>query len=278
MDEAWKKARLDELWDSYLPTSADEGANESRSIRAIEAIASARGDWEAARAQHDIVGAIVATSRARMLWQLLSIEIGGWIAEDDVGNTALERASLLGSRFELKGNLTSHSEAGPHPHRPAVDPVPVLLPRWVLTELRTALAALDEGETHDIVRPIATGRHGNAWSQDQMRAGALEHVAFLHGQGQTKKIAQQRVAAQMNVPATTLRDWERDILLRGGCEAAFEAGKLKIIFDDNPNYAEGDGKSVDSSALARLVQFRSGPSLADFGKAYREKFGDRHNP
>lgn len=278
MDEAWKKARLDELWESYLPALADEGANEPRAIRAIEAIASARRDWEAAQAQQDIVGVVMATGRARMLWQLLSIEVGDWIADDRLGLSPLQPGSLLGSRYELADNLARHSESGPHPHRPAVDPVPVLLPRWVLIELRAALAALDEGETLDIVRPVASGRHGSAWSQDLMRATALQHVAFLHGQGQTKKVAQQRVAARMNIPATTLRDWERDEALKSGCEVAYEAGKLKNILDDDPKYAEGDGNSVDSGVLARLIQFRSDPSLAEFGRAYREKFGDRHNP
>jgi hypothetical protein len=221
---------------------------------------------------------MLATSKARMIWQLLSLEVGDWIVDDRPWMLGIQPDVAEPSRNTLRWNLEGQSEGGPHPHRPAVDPVPVLLPRRLLIELRTALAALDEGETHDIVRPAVTGRHDDAWTWDQMRATALEHVAFLHGQGLTKQIARQRVAARMDIPPNSLRDWERTPQLMLNYATAFDAGNLKTILDDNPKHAEGDGKTVDSGALARLHQFRSDPPLADFGQTYKERFGRRHNP
>ena len=280
MDEIWKQARLDELWEAYLPLPAgtDVAANEPRSIRAVEALRQKRDEYDRAKASQDIAGAILATSKAKVIWQLLTLEIGDWLIDKGFGNSVLAPDELLPSRFILTQQLDLQSELGPHPHRPAIDPVPVLLPRWVLIELRSALAALDVGEVHDLVKPTPSGRHGDAWSWDQMRALAVEHVAYLRGQGLNKQIARSRVAAAMKIPANSLRDWESNQELIRDTEDALEAGKLKVILDDNPRYAEGDGNSVDTAALARLIKFKSGPSLADFGRAYRETHGRRHNP
>jgi len=283
MDEAWKKARLDELWDAYVLKVPDVDAPaeaQDRILLAVEMLHMLRTLYDEAAQADDEDRAMHTAARGRMVWQLISLEFGDWL----IDGSGLSRRLTLAEGWEehervaLKYILAIHAELGPHPHRPALDPTPVLIPRWLLQKLAGALEALEEGETHDIVRPVARGRHGDAWSKDRMRAGAVEHVAYLHGQGFTKEIAQQRVAGRMGIPPTTLRDWERDEAIKGGCEAAYAAGKLKIIFDDDPEYAEGDGNSVDSGALARLIQFRSEPSLAEFGRAYREKFGGRHNP
>jgi hypothetical protein len=283
MDEAWKKARLSELWDAYVLKVPDVDLSDraqDRVVLAVEMLRMLRTLYEEAEQAGDEDRAMHAAARGRMVWQLLSLEFGDWLLDGAGLSRSLTQAEGWDGqeRAALKFILLIHEELGPHPHRPAVDPVPVLLPRLLLQNLAGALEALDDGEVQDVVRPAVAGRHGNAWSWDRMRAGALEHVAFLHGQGQTKKVAQQRVAARMGIPATTLRDWERDGAIKGGYEAAFEAGKLKIIFEDEPKYAEGDGRTVDSSALARLHRFKSELSLADFGQAYKAKFGSRHNP
>ncbi len=283
MDEAWKKARLDELWDAYIlkvPGVVAPVGAQDRVLQAVEMLRMLRSLYDEAVSAGDEDKAVHTTARARVVWQLLSLEFGDWLINGAGLSRRLTQAQGWEGheRIALKFILTMHEELGPHPHRPAVDPTPVMMPRWLLQKLGGALGALDEGETHDIVRPVASGRHGNAWSQDRMRAAALEHVAFLHGQGHTKKIAQQRVAARMGVPPATLRDWERDEALRDGYDVAFQAGELKTILDDDPKYAEGDGNSIDSGVLARLVQFRTNPSLADFGQAYRDEFGQRHNP
>jgi hypothetical protein len=283
MDEAWKMARRDELWDAYVhkvPEIDLPAGTQDRALQAVEMLRLLHSVYNDAFDANDVDLAMHTAARGRVVWQLLTYEFGDWLLDGPLPNISVAQPEEWEGfeRVALQYILRIHEELGPHPHRPALDPVSVQIPRWLLQKLAGALEALGDGEVQDMVRPTVAGRHGNAWSWDRMRSGALEHVAFLQGQGQTKKVAQQRVAARMGIPPTTLRDWERDDGLRNGCEAAYEAGKLKIIFEDDPKYAESDGRSVDSSALARLVKFRSEPSLADFAAAYREKFGRRHNP
>ncbi|MCJ2111927.1 hypothetical protein MKK64_12045 [Methylobacterium sp. E-025] len=283
MDEAWKKARRNELWDAYVlkvPDVDPPAGAPDRTMQAVAMLRTLRLLHEEAVNANDKDQATHTAARGRMVLQLLTLEFGEWLLDAFELSRRLTHASDWEEceRVALSFLLQIHEELGPHPHRPSIDPVSILVPRWLLRKLAGALEALNDGEVQGMLRPSVVGRHGDAWSWDKMRAGALDHVAFLHGQGQTKKMAQQRVAARMNIPAATLRDWERDATLKRGYEAAYEAGKLKIVFEDDPRYAEGDGNSVDSAALARLIQFKSEPSLADFGQSYRVRFGARHNP
>lgn len=176
-------------------------------------------------------------------------------------------------RAALSLVLQLYGRAVPDAHRSAIDPECILLPKWLAHRLGNALAALDEGEVHGLVRPTKGGRHDDAWSWDQMRACAVEHVAFLRGQGVNAGIARRRVAAATAVPEKTLRDWEGAEKLSSGCEIAFDAGHMKNVFEDIPDY-EG---VIDTAVLARLKRFESEPSLGDFGREYRERFGHRHN-
>lgn len=77
MDEAWRKARLEELWESLLPASP--GVNEAidpRVIRALETLRLAREEHTKAETQGSDVGMFRAVSDGRLAWQLLSLEIG----------------------------------------------------------------------------------------------------------------------------------------------------------------------------------------------------------
>jgi len=169
------------------------------------------------------------------------------------------------------------SEAAiPPTHRPAIDPVPVLLPRRLFICLKDALEALDKGEVHSVFQPTAEGRHGEPWTWDKMRARAVEHVVFLHGQGVQLRIARQRVGTAMKVSPETLRQWERDQSLGANVETARKAGAYKARLDANPKHYEDDGQSVDAHVLALFIAFRDEP-LAAFGERYRQRFGTRHN-
>ncbi|WP_342108084.1 hypothetical protein [Methylobacterium sp. SI9] len=280
MDKDWKEKRLDELWEAYLPgiLQKEKVGEGTRIIQGIEAIFAARSDHRFAKNRGDVVAMLLTASRGRLLWQLLTVELADWMLEDGIVLSLTNRADWDHPRTPLKALLDYCAESGSPLHRDAIEPAPLLLPRWLLNELRSALDALDEGEVHDLVRPIEGGRHGDAWTWDQMRACALEHVGFLHGQGIAKQIARRRVSAQTSISEGALRDWERNEELNEGFKDALEAGRLKIIFEDNPRYAESDGNTVNGNALARLHRFKSDPSLADFGKAYRQRFGHRHNP
>lgn len=280
MDEDWKRARLDELWEAYLPGALkdDSSGEKSKLITCIEAIFHARSDHRFAKNRNDSLTMLLMASKARILWQLLSSELCEWMIEDGVILTPAIRSDWDHPRTALIALLDNCGDDNSSLHLPAIDPAPILLPRWALNELRSALAALNEGEVHQLVKPDGGGRHGDAWTWDQMRACALEHVAFLHGQGTAKQLARRRVSAQTGISEGALRDWERSEQLNGGFRDALEAGRLKIVFEDDPRHAEGDGNTISANALARLNRFKTDPSLADFGKAYRQQFGHRHNP
>src|SRR3954464_14028714 len=101
-----------------------------------------------------------------------------------------------------------------------------------------------------------------------MRARAVEHVMFLHGQGVKLRIARQRVDTAMKVSPETLRPWERDESLGANIEATRKAGAYKAQLEINPKHCEDDGHSVDAHALALFIALRDEP-LAAFGERYR---------
>ncbi|MDF2602212.1 MAG: hypothetical protein K0Q54_5035 [Methylobacterium brachiatum] len=285
MDEAWKKARLNELWDAVLKLFRDpnhlvdktrleaafEALNKYRELDVLHReLAEAGGD----RQDDD---PLLRSATAYLIWQLISVDVGAWTLRE-IADFGAIISSTASSRTKLKTCLQAQLNAQWPSHGRAIDPTPVFVPRSLLSELLDSIDALDHGEVHDLVKPSPKGRHGDAWSWDRMRALAVEHVAYLRGQGSAKQIARSRVAAAMSIPANSLRDWEANRELTRGYELAEAAGKLKTILDDDPRYAKGDGNTVDSHARARLSEFLSGPSLADFGRAYRATHGRRHNP
>src|SRR3954464_6993717 len=109
-----------------------------------------------------------------------------------------------------------------------------------------------------------------------MRARAVEHVMFLHGQGVQLRIARQRVGAEMKVSPETLRKWEQDQSLSANAETARKAGAYKARLDANPKHCEDGRQLVDAHVLALFIAFRDEPLVA-FGERYRQRFGTRHN-
>src|SRR4051794_32160714 len=138
----------------------------------------------------------------------------------------LRRRSNAGDGLLNKPEITPPSHSN---HCP--DATPVLLPRRLFICLKDALEALDKGEVHPVFKPTAEGRHGESWTWDKMRARAVEHIVFLHGQGVQPRIARQRVGAAMKVPPETLRKWEQDQSLGANVESARKAGAYKAQLD-----------------------------------------------
>lgn len=276
-NEDWKRARLEELWQSHV----DDGivaADQDRLVAAVEAIRLLREVASRALAEDDEASASVAQTKGRALWALITAELAGWMldlpglpaANDSEAWDGRERVAVLGQ--------IALSAIGTSPlHREAVDPASLILPRWLLKRLQHALEALEDGEVQPMVLPIISGRHGPSWSWDKMRLRAAQHVAFLNGQGIPVTLARQRVGSLTAVPPETLRKWEVEFSAHPETSAARGAGELKVIFEDTPRYAEGDGNSIDAHAMHCLETLRQEP-LAAFGDDYRERFGRRHNP
>jgi len=145
----------------------------------------------------------------------------------------------------------------------------VPLPAKVAHELLDALRALDAGEIPEMLAPAATERRGMVYTWEKARARALQHVAFLVGQGIPKGAARKRVSLATGIKRDTLRDWERQVDSRW--EIAEEAGRVEAI--------ERDGGArpspMDAHVDHLLSELRREP-LAVFGAYYQEKFGQRH--
>jgi hypothetical protein len=184
-------------------------------------------------------------------------------------------------RSGLEYLLSFQDVWAPPNYRSAIDPVSIVLPRWMFDSLRVALQALEKGEVHAIVQPSVTGRHDRPWTWDEMRARALEHVAFLCGQGLNKTTARKRVGKAMkNVSVNTLRAWEKrdrpifDLELR--LRTAYGAGKLLIVRADNPEYGRHPDEAIDASEMHVMKTLLAEP-LSAFGPAYAQLFGARYN-
>ena len=114
-----------------------------------------------------------------------------------------------------------------------------------------------------------------------MRHRALEHIAFLVGQGVGKGKAQKRVGDLMGgVSVNTLKGWEKNagIDARYQIGLAEKAGKLSLLLAGNPDYAKiGSGNAIDGYEAAKLQDLTEEDPSA-FGAKYSEKHGHRHNP
>jgi hypothetical protein len=85
------------------------------------------------------------------------------------------------------------------------------------------------------------------------------------------------VADATKISAVTLRKWEQDFARLGFDSSTAEgAGRLKVVLEDNPAFAENDGNSIDARQLALLKELQEKP-LATFGQEYVARFGHRHN-
>jgi hypothetical protein len=123
-----------------------------------------------------------------LAWQVLTRELASWLVDtcplsglDDRypppngRETAPERQRWLHTLMLFQA-----------PGERYQGPVALVLPWPLYRELRDGIDALADGETIPLLQPRASRRHGAAWSRDQMRLRALEHVHFLVGQGVSK--------------------------------------------------------------------------------------------
>lgn len=282
MDEDWRRARREALWNSTVLVNA-KNAGIDVALPRIEVAAKL---LEFQRIEYleacklidpDVIGsdeeAFLALARARLTWQLLNQEAYGWLVSaspgDELGDAEIwqedaQRAAAL--------SLGRHLAPGGAVHREAVDPVAVMLPRWLAKSISDGLEALHRGEVQPIFQPTTGGQHGQAFTWEKMRLRAVQHVAFFSGTGSTKKSARQRVELATKIKSDTLRDWEIDLkkkpLERFMIEWARRAGELSLVLEHTPDYAKSDGNSMDGDAYAVLLELKREP-LGAFGLRYR---------
>ncbi|MEH2569652.1 hypothetical protein [Bradyrhizobium sp. AZCC 2289] len=272
-DSPIKAERRNELWEAYLrPVDVPSDPLE-RHKTALEKLHLLKALHLSEVGSDDVDKTKRILANAFPLWSLISAEIGEWILSCIHDVTGGVPDGDLYDRVRL-GSLLKMQEAasGPPTHRDALDPATVIIPRQFLLEITDALLALDRGEVRPIFEHRVTGEHGapHAWST--ARTLALEHVAFLVGQGVKKGIAQARVGAAIGASKGTLEDWEKKEKQTNGFDetwrVAKEAGALSIAATRSP--------TMDSHVLYKMNQLQSG-TLRTFGEHYKKHFGSRHN-
>lgn len=282
MDDAWKRARREELWNNVVLEAARKAGiatNGSRLEAASKVLELQRAEYDEALKSVDpeVPGgdfeARAALFKARLTWQLMTLEAHSWLAESSPGDSLYPQDLLQDdAQGVARECLGAHLTTGGALHEKGIDPVPVLLPRWVAQAVVDGFDGLAHGETQPIFQATPSNRKGDAYTWNKMRLRAVQHVAFLVGCGSTKKSAQQRVSLATNIKVGTLRDWETDFkkefLENLQIQWAKGAGGLSVVLEHNPNYANSDGNSVDGYAYALLLELQREP-LSAFGQLYR---------
>lgn len=284
MDEAWKKARREELWNDVVLEAARRAGiatNVPRLEIAAKVLELQRADYDEALKSVDPetlsgeLEARIALLKARLTWQLMTLEAHSWLAESSPGDS-LYPQDLLQDDVQgvARECLEAHLTTGGALHEKAIDPVPILLPRWVAQAVMDGLDGLAHGETQPIFQAAASNKKGDAYTWDKMRLRAVQHVAFLVGTGSTKKSARDRVELATRIKSDTLRDLETDFKKNPWSKIqidwAKKAGQLSDLLERNPSYANSDGNTVDGYVYALLLDLQREP-LGEFGRKYRDR-------
>lgn len=271
-----RRRRLDELWDAKI----NEGfiaSDDERLQNAVRSIQMLRNVHERAIASGEDDNALSALASARQLLSLVTAELADWMIDLPGSTRSSDPNGWAGRpRYALRSQIALSDAISPL-HREAVDPVALVLPRWLFSMLSASMDALEHGEVHTLLEPATNGRHDQSWTWDQMRRRAVDHVYFLCGQNWPVTKARSKISAIIKASSTTLRGWELDLKKSGySSDIAMKAGELKLILEENPRYAEDDGNSIDGYAFDLLKRFQAEP-LAQFGESYVSRFGHRHN-
>ncbi|MGF1594621.1 MAG: hypothetical protein ACFCUW_15170 [Kiloniellaceae bacterium] len=281
-----RRDRLEELWQSYVYDGESQGNMPTDRLQrvhdALDRLAACRVVAERAGADGDDDTALSACSKAITIWRLVTEDTMGWAAQmllDRLGASeeGTEQVELLW--------MVEAAHHAPPTHRTGFSFVAPVVPVRLAEQLKAGLRALRQGEVRPIFEPVPTKRDGGAWSHDQARLRAIQHVAYLHrGERGRKRAAREEVAVALQVvPGETLRNWECRELPRllgedavgRAVSAAEGAGRIHRQIEENPHYGCNDGVVFDAVELA-LYDDLQRESLADFAERFRRAFGGRH--
>jgi hypothetical protein len=222
MFEPTKEELIEALWAKHVYPFLEKkpSTREERAQAALIALEHLRSRFDRASTGGATITPRLIQLEAAKVWSLFVTETAGWLlpfdlsmSKDDyapelkqASNEANDTSFLLSFRSLLRYLLLPTVS---RTFAPVLDPVAVLLPQWLFEMLADSMDALEKGEVHPLVEPSTPGKHGPAWSWDNARVRAVQHVNFLAGTGVTKEIARQRVSAALKrVPVATLLDWE----------------------------------------------------------------------
>lgn len=287
------KDLAERAWKSLVTDKRKEAECDPRlpqELLAIALVLKCKAEYIAAVADRDFEKAVSALYSARRTWQFACVDIAGWLVDiwppiggaqerlqvrDDWAGDE-QRALSMSIQHQIGRDMAGILDGE---YDTLIDPVPIVIPRWLIESLMDALQALPYGEVRQIVKPSSSGRHGEAWTLNKMRLRALEHVAFMCARGGSNKIdAQRRVAKVMNISVRTLQDWDNElsseIMNQQRVQSARMAGELQQQIDDDPSLSEEDLSSYHEYRV--LLSFRHEP-LKAFGEKYRlNPYSKRH--
>jgi hypothetical protein len=274
-EQSERDEQIERLWESIFefvgqPFPENDAKKHHAALEHIHVLISMLADPSCKDHKDKIVAWILE------IFQLIAVDIGKPLME------VIKPDDIPLDRIRLLFLLNYQAQCITPTHRDDLDPTAVLLPRGLLNELIHSLKALNKGEVSAMLEPNAVSRHGDAYSWDLARIRAIEHVAFLVGQGVSKGVAQRRVAAAMRkVSWETLKSWEKqaksDLSASREIASAEDAGRLSVTFATNPSFGlPGSGDKLDATVLAKLHELQR-ESLFEFGARYAEEFGQRHN-
>jgi hypothetical protein len=290
-------ALREELWQAYLYKfmPSRPASNAERHHAALVRLAELQR--ETAKAPDDIHAQYKIFQSAIVLTQLLVAEIGAPFLKLKMGSPFLQPIRVTSvplaetadriakqpsedpeaARLLLLGLLDQQAHACPPTHRRALEPAVAIVPRKLLSALYNALAALDVGETAHFLTAAPTRRQ-RPWSFDQARLRALEHRAFLLGQGRLKmKAINFEIHKTTGVTENTLRGWRTELRftvpdLDARLEAARMAGALAKKQERDPNFGSRPGETIDANVRYLTKELRDNEPLISFGARYRREF------
>lgn len=281
---AFKEALREKLWKALVYSGTCEPPMDllERSVDALAAIEFLREqneEYEHLFEEQDATDANLAAlaggqKRALAIWALFTADVMSWATEDSPSDY-LEVPEEHEVRYEIMWQIAMALTLVPPTHTEHFTRVPLYLRPETARQLLHAFQALGVGETLPMFGASVTRRHGKPWTEDQLRLRAVEHVAFLRGQGITKSMAQRRVFHATDIPPTTLQSWEKRDLPRHvvnlvrHLEIAQGAGAIYAGRQADKDYGRREGDILDSTALAFLKTIEDEPLIA-FGIRYRD--------
>jgi hypothetical protein len=246
-----------------------------RAEQAIHLLRVYKGLYETARTEGRDEDAVNLLQTGRAIWSILTAGFG-WLHDTPGLSPVPQRTSQ--ARQLLLLQLSQFIDAIPSTHRRAIDPVPVMLPRWLHQSLLSALAALDAGEVREPLDPIKGRRHSAA-TWDAQRLMALRHVHYLHGRGLGLGKARDRVGRMMGVSPHTLREWKKTMSdeVSADLDVARAAGEMSVELEEDTTLGTHRDAPLGGRAYETVIEFREEP-LAAFAARYRASpLGRRHN-
>ena len=128
---------LSALWEAYVFSDCPDPDRSDRQKAAVDALRKCHETYREAEVNDaDFADSWNTHGRANAIWTILATDMADWLVGMP-GKIGRLRSELYRKEGAERAALIDHlrESAIPPTHRPAIDPVPVLLPRWLFLRL-----------------------------------------------------------------------------------------------------------------------------------------------